>query len=267
MQSHKTVEEKAAEWDITSRHVQYLCRTGKIEGAVKRAGAWFIPGDAPVPLKNTKSDAKGFKFVGTKKAIFESAIELFVLKGFNEISLRDIAGRVGVRQSTIYNHFKSKQEILDTIYDFYCHYFLTDRPDMNEMERVLQDGSFADIMACIRYNFKEEYEQKMSDITKIVFQRIAIDDRAKQIAKSLVVDESIEYVEAVFDRGVEIGRFAQFDTHAMAVFINSVRVFTLYNWIVDPSVDTTIKLMEDEQNLYRYASTLITDLKPPVTVN
>lgn len=70
MQNYKTVEEKAGEWNITPRHVQYLCRTGRVEGAIKRAGAWFIPDDAPAPVKNTKKSnvyvIKDFKFVGTK---------------------------------------------------------------------------------------------------------------------------------------------------------------------------------------------------------
>jgi len=57
MQNHKTVEEKSNEWGITSRHVQHLCRSGKIEGAIKRAGSWFIPADTTSPAKKTRSDA------------------------------------------------------------------------------------------------------------------------------------------------------------------------------------------------------------------
>lgn len=261
MQSYMTTREKATEWNVSSQHVQYLCRKGKIIGAIKRAGAWFVPENAPNPIRYTKSGAEGFRFVGTKNKIFNSAIELFMLKGFNDVSLKDIADHVGIRQSTIYNHFESKQEILDTIYDFYCHYFLEDRMSMEEIEPALQNEGFMDIIRCIRYDFKENYLQKMSDITKIVFQRIAIDERARKICKSLVVDEGVRYVEAVFNRAIEIGRFAPFDTHAMSAFINSISIFTLYHWIVDPSPDNMSKLLEDEQMLYRYAAKFLTDFK------
>lgn len=264
IQNYKTIEEKAAEWNVSSQHIQYLCRGGKIEGATKRAGVWFIPDDTPTPIKNTKSGAKGFKFVGTKNRIFNSAIKLFMLKGYNDVSLRDIADDVGIRQSTIYNHFKSKQEILDTIYNYYCYYYLKDRPSLEDMEYKLQNESLMEIIKAIRYDFKEDYLQKMSDITKIIFQRISIDDRAKEIARTLIVGEGIKYVETVFNRAIEIGRLAAFDVHTMAVLINSVRIFTLYYWIIDPSSENMIRLMEDEQTIYHYAAGFITDLKAPV---
>lgn len=267
MQNYKTVEEKTDEWGLTSRHVQHLCRSGKIEGAIKRAGSWFIPTDAPSPAKKTRSDVKDFKFVGTKSKVFNCAIELYMLKGFNDVSLRDIADNVGIRQSSIYNHFKSKQELLDTIYDYYCYYYLNDRPSLDDMEPVLQNGSLLEIIRCIRYEFKEGHQQRMSDITKIVFQRISVDDRAREIGKSLMVDQGVKYVEDVFGRAIDIGRFAPFDTHAIAVFINSVRIFTLLNWMVDPTPGNMIKLAEDEQALFKYAAGFITDLKPPVTGN
>lgn len=260
MQNYRTVEEKATEWNLSSRHVEFLCRNGKVEGAQKHAGVWFIPGDAPSPAKNSKSNAGDFNFVGTKNQIFNTAIELFMRNGFDNVSLRDIADKVGIRQSTIYNHFKSKQELLNAIYNFYCHYYLKDRPSLEDMEIKLKSVRLINIIRLIRYDFNEAYEQKMSDITKIIFQRIGIDERAREISKSLMIDEGIKYVEAVFNRGIEHGRFAPFDTHAMAVFINSVRIFTLYNWILDPLYDNMMKLMEDEQVLYKYAATFIKDL-------
>lgn len=263
MENYQTVEEKAATWGLSSRHIQYLCRTGKIGGAVKRAGSWFVPIDTPSPAQNTKSksNAGDFIFIGTKKKIFDNAIELFVASGFDNVSLRDIADKVGIRQSTIYNHFKSKQDILDAIYGFYKIHFLKDRLSLVDMKTKLQNDSLIDIIGFIRYDFNKEYEQKMSDITKIVFQRIGIDERAKEISKTLMVDEGIQYVEDVFNIGVENGRFAPFDTHAMSVFINSIRTFTLFNWIASPSADNMTKLLEDEQTLYKYAAGLLTDLR------
>lgn len=260
-----TIEEKAAEWNISTRHIQFLCREGKIEGAVKRAGAWFIPDNAPTPVKNTKSNVTGFKFAGTKKRIFNSAIELFASNGFNNVSFKDIADSVEIRQSTVYTHFKTKQDILGTIYDFYCHHYIKERLSLNDMELIIQKESLMDIIKYIRYEFKDEYRQKMSDITKIILQRIGIDERAKGIAKSLVVSEGIKYVENVFDIAVESGRLAPFDTHIMAVFINIVRIFTLYYWILkpEPSIYNMTDLLEDEQELYKYASKFLVDLRPP----
>lgn len=267
MKGYSTAKEKAADWNISTRHVQYLCRMGKIEGAVKLVGAWFIPDDTPIPVKNTKSDVRDYMFVGTKKRIFLSAIELFLLKGFDNVSFKDIGASVGIRQSTIYNHFKSTQEILDTIYDFYCYYYIKERLSLEDFESILQKESLINIMNYIRYDFKEDYEQIMNNITKIVLQRIGIDDRAREIASSLTIDEGIKYVESIFNRAIENGRLAAFDTHTMALFINSIRIFTLYYWILNPSPDDITKLLEDEQALYKLATRLLTDLKFPATTD
>lgn len=263
MMNYKTVAEKASEWNTSTRHLQYLCKKGSIKGAVKKAGVWFIPDDASIPVQYSKSDGKQFHFVGTKKKIFECAIELFKSKGFELVSIKDIADDVGITQSSMYNHFKSKQEILDTIYDFYCYYFHKDLPSFEDIEIVLQNGSLVDILRSTTFVYHADYARQMSSIIPIVFYRCAIDERAKEIIQSLMIESGVKIVEAVFDRAVEIGRLAPMDTHAMAVFINSIKLYSLHIWIADPSPGTSAEMREDEISLYRHAVRLLTDLKFP----
>jgi len=44
--------------------------------------------------------------------IFDSALHLFLEKGFNETSVREIAEASGMGKSTLYDYFKTKDEIL-----------------------------------------------------------------------------------------------------------------------------------------------------------
>ena len=46
---YKTIQEIAAEWNITPRQVQNLCASGKIPGADKLGRTWAIPADAIKP--------------------------------------------------------------------------------------------------------------------------------------------------------------------------------------------------------------------------
>ena len=55
------------------------------------------------------------KFPDTKKKILSSALDFFSQNGYSGASIRQIARSVGVRESAIYNHFKSKEEIFQTI--------------------------------------------------------------------------------------------------------------------------------------------------------
>lgn len=51
----------------------------------------------------------------TKQKILTVALELFSKKGYSAVSIRDICNRVGIKESTVYYHFKNKQEIFDSL--------------------------------------------------------------------------------------------------------------------------------------------------------
>ena len=51
----------------------------------------------------------------TRQAILDAALELFADKGYFGTSLRDVASAVGVRESALYNYFKSKEALFDAL--------------------------------------------------------------------------------------------------------------------------------------------------------
>ena len=50
-----------------------------------------------------------------KKEIIDVASQLFKEKGYNAVSMRDIAQEMGIKAASLYNHITGKQEILSTI--------------------------------------------------------------------------------------------------------------------------------------------------------
>ena len=53
--------------------------------------------------------------MSTKTKILEVSLELFAKKGFDGVSVREIAKEVGVRESALYKHYKNKEDILEKI--------------------------------------------------------------------------------------------------------------------------------------------------------
>ena len=51
----------------------------------------------------------------TKERILQESLELFANKGYDGVSVREIARAVGVRESALYKHFKNKEDILQTL--------------------------------------------------------------------------------------------------------------------------------------------------------
>lgn len=52
-----------------------------------------------------------------RKEIFDASVHLFLDKGFNETTMREIAQAAGVGKSTLYDYFKSKDEILVSYFE------------------------------------------------------------------------------------------------------------------------------------------------------
>jgi len=48
--------------------------------------------------------------------IFDASVHLFIQKGFNETSMREIAAAAGVGKSTLYDYYASKEDILVSYY-------------------------------------------------------------------------------------------------------------------------------------------------------
>lgn len=51
----------------------------------------------------------------TKQEILEAALDLFSTQGFEATSVLQIADAVGIRKASLYSHFASKQEILESL--------------------------------------------------------------------------------------------------------------------------------------------------------
>ena len=53
--------------------------------------------------------------MNTKEKIMDVALNMFSERGYEAVSIRDICGEVGIKESTLYYHFKNKKDILDSL--------------------------------------------------------------------------------------------------------------------------------------------------------
>ena len=54
LNGYTLADEIAKRWDISIRQVQYLCKHGRIDGAVKFGNTWAIPENAEKPTRTSK---------------------------------------------------------------------------------------------------------------------------------------------------------------------------------------------------------------------
>ena len=55
----------------------------------------------------------------TRDRIFMAAVDLFSKRGYSGVSVRDITREVGINESSLYNHFKNKEALLGSIFEYF----------------------------------------------------------------------------------------------------------------------------------------------------
>lgn len=84
----------------------------------------------------------------TKERLRQQALRLFAERGYNGVSMRDIAEAVGVRQGAIYNHFVSKQQLLVDV--MLSH--ISEAADLLQAELEGIEGPVEQLEAMVRFH-------------------------------------------------------------------------------------------------------------------
>ena len=85
----------------------------------------------------------------TKQRILNKALELFAAKGYDSVSVGEIAGAVGIKAPSLYNHFPGKQAIFDAIVESTAAQYEADTGKIDiHVENAVRDiPVFAEITA------------------------------------------------------------------------------------------------------------------------
>lgn len=100
--------------------------------------------------------------------IIKKAIELFSKKGCNGVSMREIAKGVGIRESSIYNHYKSKDEIIDSIFDYFAGSIKNYRPSELELNEMMDFMSPEDLFKHLVISYGRSLNGKLDSIARII---------------------------------------------------------------------------------------------------
>ena len=147
----------------------------------------------------------------TRERIMDTSITLFSDRGYNIVSMRDIAGIVGIKASSIYNHFPSKHSILLSLYDFYEEKRQAIAPTLDELLHIAETESLAKIMARLDYHYSPSIQEWMDRILLIGIQGIYIDEDSNNFVKRIMFDTPLETLIPLFNRLIELDKIEPVD--------------------------------------------------------
>jgi len=138
--------------------------------------------------------SKGSK---TKEKILKHALKLFSSKGFKATTVRDIAGSIGIKQSALYNHFKNKDEILETlIHDLTSSAIVTlfENKDASELHK---EGK--SLLMGIATTFKLlSFDGQNEALFKLLMQEIFRNERIREIYNEHFYQENVKKLSGIF---------------------------------------------------------------------
>lgn len=163
----------------------------------------------------------------TKEKITKEALELFSKQGYKGTSVKNIADAVGIKDASLYNHFKSKQEIFDSIVELISEHI----SDLSETLGMPQDDGQYEA-ASIFYeklglNELKELSRKVfifyltdpyiSKIWRIAHMEQYSNPQIYSMFRKIFMEDAVSYQEKLFAEMMKQGVFSSGDAKAAAI--------------------------------------------------
>lgn len=138
--------------------------------------------------------SKGSK---TKDKILKHALKLFSSKGYKATTVRDIAGAIGIKQSALYNHFKNKDEILETLISNLTSSAIVTIFDDKESQELHKQGK--SLLMSIATTFKLiGFDSQNEALLKLLMQEIYRNERIREIYNEYFYQENVKKLSGLF---------------------------------------------------------------------
>jgi len=133
-------------------------------------------------------------------AILDAAVELFSAKGFNAVSMREIASSAGVSKANIYHHFESKEALYRAILDQSAR-------ELSGLVESLADGrgSYESRIAEFAVGHLQHLDANPLASRLIIREAFSGDDESGRLLVDQVFGSIFERIVSIFRSGQQAG--------------------------------------------------------------
>ncbi len=156
----------------------------------------------------------------TKRRIFNTAVELFSAKGYDNTNIEEITAIAGVAKGTLYYHFTKKEDIFDMLLEEGLNLL------KNNIELKTKDCSTAlekvKAITLVQIKVTVKYENFLN----VIFSEFWGEENKNKKCRKAVY-EYIKVLEDVIKEGIDNGEFYDGNVEALASGIFGVTVSSL----------------------------------------
>ena len=145
----------------------------------------------------------GEKSVRKKEFILEKSKEVFCLKGFKNVTMKDIVEACDISRGGLYLYFESTAQILDEI-------LKAESKENNEefMKNIAEDSTAADILLLFLQELKKEMLEPKGNLSKAIYEYYSdVKVPKKENLLKRRFDENAKVIQKLIEIGTEEGDF------------------------------------------------------------
>ncbi|TRO55081.1 TetR/AcrR family transcriptional regulator [Candidatus Bathyarchaeota archaeon] len=156
--------------------------------------------------------------IRAKKRIIEAAITVFAKKGYHRAKMTDIAKEVGVSKGTLYQYFKSKEDLFEAVVQIPF-----EKIEEEPLAELLESGNLLDISSNSFYDKLWSTPLFFSEPSwppSLMFEIVSEASRKPKLANSLqrMYDDALKYLTTFFEDQKEKGIIRRdVNTHNLAL--------------------------------------------------
>ena len=177
-----------------------------------------------------------------RRQILDAAVKVFARSGFHGARVGDIAEEAGVAYGLVYHYFKSKEELLETIFRDTWTQMLA---RVREVEGSGVDASeqVRQVTALLLRTWRRD-----PDLVRVLVREVTRSPHVQQEIEEIT--EGMMALERIIERGQETGEFrSQIDPRLGAVVIYGALDEILTGWVLGQLPDTDEDIAQAESNV------------------
>jgi len=160
----------------------------------------------------------------TKGRILYMALSMFYERGYDKVSTREIAESVGIKVASIYNHFESKEKILEALYDFYIAECKKAMPDTDELMRLAETEPPHEVLMRWNYRVDPSVQKTVDMIIALAIREMHFNPMTETFVRTNMVG-GLNWIRPLLERMMECKRIEPINIDA---FLCVLAGFTFY---------------------------------------
>ena len=188
----------------------------------------------------------------TREKIIHESLRLFSERGYNGVSMREIAAAVGIQGASLYHHFKGKEDIFKEIFQEMTKHYdrfaekmaLPNEAGTEATEAYLQmdEPMLLQVTEAIFSFFTQ-------DQFVVMFRRLILSEQnqsaiAADCLREYYINAPLQFQTSILRGMLQSGAFCEADAETMALHFYSPLFFTLYQYDLGTDHQTCVEQLK-----------------------